>query len=390
MLQFVRRVSATIMLVCGILFAAALSAQTMTWRVAARNTKDSFFKSAEARRIGDQLLLYQRETGGWPKNIDMARPLSESEKDSVVHEKARRDDSTTDNGATNTQMCYLARLYRQSGDIRYKEAVCRGVTYLLEGQYANGGWPQFWPKMRDYQIHITYNDNAMVNTLNTIRAVAEKKEPFDRDFVSGAMADKLRESFAKGIDIILKTQIIVDGKPTVWCQQHDRETLRPAKARAYELPSFSSMESAAIVKLLMTLPNPDENIKRAIRGAMSWFDKYKLTGIRFVHAGRDKDDINAHLEYCDKAGQPLWARYYSLDTCQPFVCDRDGVPRRRLEEIGADRRNGYAWYGDSPARLYKRYSKWADTYDKENKLTLNLNSKGANENGLIDWSGYMP
>jgi len=382
--------SVTIMLICAPLFVTTLSAQAMTWRVAAHKTKDGFFKTAEARRIGDQLLLYQRETGGWPKNIDMAKPLSESERDGVLREKARRDDSTTDNGATNTQIYYLARLYRQSGDARYKDAVCRGVEYLLEGQYANGGWPQFWPKMRDYQIHITYNDNAMVNTLNLIRAVAEKEEPFDRDFVNDVMTDRLVKSFAKGIDIILKTQIIVDGQPTVWCQQHDRETLQPAKARAYELPSFCSMESVAIVKLLMSLPNPSESVKRAIRGAMAWFDKHKLTGIRFVHASHDKGNVNAHLEYCVNAGKPLWARYYSLDECLPFVCDRDGVPRRRLEDIGTERRNGYAWYGDSPATLYKMYSKWADTYDKENKLTLDLDSKGANENGLIDWRNYMP
>ena len=29
-----------------------------------------------------------------------------------------------------------------------------------------------------------------------------------------------------------------DGEPSVWCQQNDRETLKPAPARAYELPSY--------------------------------------------------------------------------------------------------------------------------------------------------------
>jgi len=35
-----------------------------------RETSQEFFQSDEARRIGDQLLLYQRVTGGWPKNIE--------------------------------------------------------------------------------------------------------------------------------------------------------------------------------------------------------------------------------------------------------------------------------------------------------------------------------
>ena len=58
-------------------------------------------------------------------------------------------------------------------------------------------------------------------------------------------------------ECILATQIIKDGEPSVWCQQNDRETLKPAPARAYELPSYCSAESAGIVRLLMELPAPD-------------------------------------------------------------------------------------------------------------------------------------
>lgn len=66
----------------------------------------------------------------------------------------------------------------------------------------------------------------------------------------------------------------------MWCQQNDRETLKPAPARAYELPSYCSAESAGIVRLLMELPAPDARVKRAVHGAMKWFDRYKLTGLK--------------------------------------------------------------------------------------------------------------
>ena len=72
------------------------------------STDPAFFKTADALRIGDQVLLYQRTTGGWPKNIDMARPLSDDERVAIAAEKNRRNDSTTDNGATTLQMIYLA------------------------------------------------------------------------------------------------------------------------------------------------------------------------------------------------------------------------------------------------------------------------------------------
>ena len=96
---------------------------------------DEFYKTEEAQRIGDQVLLYQRVTGGWPKNINMSRPLTDEERAQVRRDKERRDDSTTDNGATNMQMLYLAKLYQATQVERYKEGVLKAVEYLLSGQY---------------------------------------------------------------------------------------------------------------------------------------------------------------------------------------------------------------------------------------------------------------
>ena len=80
----------------------------------------------------------------------------------------------------------------------------------------------------------------------------------------------------------------------------------------------------------------------------------------------------------------MWARYYDLKYCEPFVCDRDGIPRRHLEEIGPERRNGYSWYGNRPASLYPLYEQWANKYDPKHKVKISLQTKGANENGTID------
>ncbi len=348
-----------------------------------RRTDSAYYKTAEARRIGDNVLLWQRVTGGWPKNEPMAKPLSAEEKAKVLKDKNRRDDSTTDNDATNTQIYFLARLYQQTQDPRYKEGVRKGIDYLLSGQYKNGGWPQFWPGQRDYQDEITYNDDAMANTMLVLRDVFQSKAPFDGDLIDKATLKRAQIAFNKGIDCILATQLHdKEGNLAIWCQQYDAKTLQPAKARAFELPSYTPQESVPLIELLMAITNPDKRVKKAIHGAMRWIDTYKLTGLRLERTRKD-GMANTRLAKDSKAG-PLWARYYDLDNTQPFVCDRDGVPRRHLEDIGPERRNGYSWFDDKPASLYKEYDQWADKYDPHNKIAIDLSSPGANATGLVD------
>ena len=40
-----------------------------------RTTDPAFFKTDEARQVGDQLLLYQRVTGGWPNSSRQTKPV---------------------------------------------------------------------------------------------------------------------------------------------------------------------------------------------------------------------------------------------------------------------------------------------------------------------------
>ena len=124
-----KRIILTIIAFCALGFASAQRRYNPL-----RETNPDFFKTAEARRIGDQILLYQRVTGGWQKNMDMASRLTDEERNKVLSEKNRRDDSTTDNSATTMQMNYLARLYQATKDKRYREAFDKAVDYLLSGQ----------------------------------------------------------------------------------------------------------------------------------------------------------------------------------------------------------------------------------------------------------------
>lgn len=329
-----------------------------SWTKLASSLEDDFFKTTEARRIGDNVLLYQQTTGGWPKNVYMPAPLNAEEQKKVLTPKNDINRSTIDNKATTTEITYLARLYNATQDKKYKEALSSGIDYLLEAQHDNGGWPQFYPRPKGYYTHITYNDDAMINVMKLLRDVAEGKTPFT--FLSQDMRQKAQEAVRKGVDCILKTQVKQNGRLTVWCAQHDEHTLAPAKARAYELPSLSGAESDNIVLFLMTLPNPSPEIVRSIEAAVTWFKDSQINGLKrenFTNAEGKKDYRMVPCQDSEKC-EPLWARFYTLEDNRPFFCDRDGIKRYNLSEIGHERRNGYSWYNNAGTKVLKKYEQW--------------------------------
>ena len=142
----------------------------VTWNQA-MDQDASWYGSPEAVRIAENLLLYQHPNGGWGKNIDMARPLDAAERQQV-REASRTVETIIDNGATHTQLRYLARVNAAAPEARFQEAFVRGLDYLLEAEYDRGGWPMIYPLQDGYYSHITFNDNSMIGVMRLLRDVA--------------------------------------------------------------------------------------------------------------------------------------------------------------------------------------------------------------------------
>ena len=155
------------------------------------------------------MLLYQRDSGGWPKNIDMAKPLGDRQRAALLRQK-KKNDSTIDNGATFTQLSFLARVYTAQKQERHRESFLSGLDYLLKAQYPNGGWPQFYPDLSGYYKHITFNDGAMIGVMKLLRDVAAEKPAYA--FVDEARRERAAAAVEKGIECILKTQVVVNGQ----------------------------------------------------------------------------------------------------------------------------------------------------------------------------------
>ena len=335
--------------------------KAITWG-RAQYQNEVWYGSKEAVRIADNVLLYQNKNGGWHKNIDMAEKLNESEKDSLKKLRSEKIGTTIDNGATHTQLRYLAKVYNSTEKEKYKKAFLNGVDYLLEAQYENGGWPQFYPLRKGYYEHIMYNDGAMIGVMNLLRDIAKKKSAYS--FVDENRKKEAQKAINKGLQVILATQVEVDGKLTIWCAQHDKEDFSPAKARAYELPSLSGKESAGIVEYLIELENPSEAVKKSIRSAVKWFEEHKVMGEKVIwikdpsySEGKDRVVVQ------DPNGGPLWGRFNDIQKGTPIFVGRDGIIKQHLADIEQERRTGYNYIDNYAEKLLKKeYPEWEGKY----------------------------
>ena len=315
----------------------------------------------ELKAIADNILLLQKDNGGWPKNYDPFAILSTTQKDSLLAAKSQTN-TTFDNGATYNHIAALATAWQALQDDRYSTAAIKGLDFILGAQYKNGGWPQYYPLQNNYSRCITFNDGAYEGIMRLLKDVKDNRPQYA--FVGDRLRQKLIAAYEKGLDCILRTQINDAGKPTAWCQQYDERSLRPAWARKFEPPSICNKESADLVLFLMSIDNPSPAIKTAIANAVTWFRESAIadTRVQTIPAERMvtpfRVSISDRVVVTDPAAPPIWTRYYELKTHRPLFCNRDSKVVYSLAEVDRERRDGYGWYTYSPQRVLDEYKKW--------------------------------
>lgn len=319
------------------------------------------YKPTEITNIADNILLYQKDNGGWPKNYDVFAILTAEQKDTLV--KAKNSLHTTfDNGSTFTHIAVLANVYTATGIEKYKQAALKGLDFILASQYKNGGWPQFYPLEKNYSRYITYNDGNFTGIMELLKDISTGKPAYA--FIGQSKRAQLVAAYEKGLSCILATQINDAGKPTAWCQQYNEVTLQPAWARKFEPASICNKESADLVTFLMRLDNPSQEIIAAIQNAVEWFEASKIynTRIKTIPAERLETpfrvSVTDRVVVADSTALPIWTRFYELTTHRPLFCNRDSKLVYSLAEVERERRDGYAWYTYSPQQVLDKYPAW--------------------------------
>jgi PelA/Pel-15E family pectate lyase len=332
----------------------------------------AWYGTAAALQVADNILSFQTPAGGWGKNQPRDRPprlkgQAYVANNSAPHEAQSGDFDlaadehwsyvgTIDNDATLTEIRFLARVAAQrpgsTGEV-YRQSALKGLGYLLAAQFPNGGWPQVWPLQGGYHDAMTLNDNAMVEVAELLGAAARGAD--DLDFVPPALRVEAAAAEQRAIQVLLAAQIRVGGRRLLWAQQHDALTLAPASARNYEPPALCSSESADLLLYLMSLPEPSAEVVLAVQSGIATLRELAIHD----QAWRKLDDARGRLLLPEPGAGPLWARYYDVATLKPVFGDRDKTLHDDVAEISLERRNGYAWFGNRPAKALQAYEAWA-------------------------------
>jgi PelA/Pel-15E family pectate lyase len=333
----------------------------------------AWYATPAARHVGDVIVSFQTPGGGWSKNMSMSgavRLPGQSYAANNVSTHLGPDDfdtprdsnwnyiSTLDNDSTSTEIQFLARVATANPGPEgtpYRAACLRGLHYLLDAQFPNGGWPQVWPLEGSYHDAITFNDNAVTLAATALTGAASGTGNFK--FVPAELRRQAAAASARALDCILATQIAVDGKRTIWAQQHDPLTLAPVSGRNYEPAALSSGESADVLLYLMSLPDRSPAIQTSIHAGIDWLKSHAVYGQTYTGNRTE----GRRLVATAGAG-PLWSRYYSLSTGKPIFGDRDKTIHDDVNELSLERRNGYSWWNSSPQRALDAFAAWSKTY----------------------------
>jgi PelA/Pel-15E family pectate lyase len=344
----------------------------------------AWWTSDDALKAARNILTWQVADGGWSKNIDMVRnprapgDLYDADNENRFPDPADFDKpadpswhyiATLDNDATWMQIHFLARVttaliaaHRDADAAPFRTSVEKGVEYLLNSQYPNGSWPQVWPLEGGYHDAITINDDAMLHTIEILHGVATGSAEYK--FLPPAFKRSAGPAIERGIDCLLKLQIVENGTKTAWAQQYDPLTLEPTSARNYEMAALTSDESFPIVEFFMSLPNPTSAEVAAVHAACAWFTRVEIFGYRFGSGNffADRSSPEGRKLVAVAGAGPIWARCYQIGTDRPIFGDRDKTIHDDVNDLSLERRNGYSWYNSEGVAVLNEYKTWVRTH----------------------------
>lgn len=245
-------------------------------------TGDAFYYEA-AKKAADALVKGQHPAGGWNYVIDTAGEESLKQWYGTVGANAWRleefqhyyGNATFDDAGTAEASQLLLRVYLEKKDRKYLAPLNKAISFVLDSQYANGGWPQRYPFVaggglhgrQDYTPYITFNDDVAGENLEFLiyawHGLAR----------NGRGDARILDAINRGMDIFVKTQ---QPQPQpAWGLQHFPDTLKPAGARTIEPQAFVTHATGTNIRSILGFYRltGDRKYLARLPEAMDWLDQ---------------------------------------------------------------------------------------------------------------------
>lgn len=315
--------------------------------------RGNYFLTDMATETADHVLLFQMPDGGWPKGIYYPTHISENEL-ATISEAKKQMASSVYGKATLTEIHFLSNMYQATSRRKYKKAAEEGIGYLVRSQYSNGGWPL--TASNEKQI-FSFADNSFIDIMNLLWRIAEGKQPYD--FVQADIRKQCREAFEKGVGLIINTQYIQNGQPSIWCTYYDAETLLPVAGSEQGILALNSQISDNLAGLLMGLKGPSHEITQSIEGAKNWYEQHKISGLtRQNYINKQGKRDFRFVE--DKHAPDMWALFYHPQSNTPLFYEQDGEIKESLDDLSYEGRKSQSWFNNDGGKLLRTYAKWKE------------------------------
>lgn len=321
------------------------------WHTNHRGQSTPTYRHNQIKAIADNLLLMQRNNGGWPANINPFRVLTAADRLAFLKTKSRSDTSFA-NANIIPQIYYLSHVYLQTGDVRYRNSAKKAFRLVLESQLYNGGWT---PKaITDQDKNPTIDTRATINALAFMRRVAAGKMPYG--YVPFAVRRQAAESVRKGDRLLLRLQQAHDSRASIWAGAYDIKTSQPVAAKHSAIAALDTEVSVAITRYFMQIERPSAEVLRAVTGAANWFSHNTLQQVRLRSATQAAPWLPAYSPV-PLPRQGVWARYYAIASNQPFVGNSCGRLLKPYElSVLAGAKNWYGYWART--LLQSEYPQW--------------------------------
>lgn len=278
-----------------------------------------------------------------------------TERSSKPSEKIAKPRSVLDNRMTYSHVRYLTKVYAQTKEKKYLTSAARGLSWILSVELPCGGWG-------GCDIYgLCINDDVTSGVLSFLQDLLYEAEyaPLlnaTNPATKKKFSAEVKKAHDRAIAVLLKTQVTVDGKLTVWAHNYDPETLEPITARPFEPAALTALESIPVVETLLREKELTPQIKQSVKSAVEFLCSDKVYTLGWIEkAPREQFEAGDrwyNYENIFHAADPanpdpndkkLLIRYISTKDFKPLYGDWTGKVYEDFNQIPVERRNGYAF-----------------------------------------------